>query len=109
TSSPNKYKVAVLGDMLELGTHAGYWHGELGKWVAQSGINRLIVIGDMAQVIADATTEAGMNADSVHIAGNMEDIFWNLSDLAEKDAIVLVKASRALHLDLVVNHLKAVA
>ncbi|HHO76146.1 MAG TPA: UDP-N-acetylmuramoyl-tripeptide--D-alanyl-D-alanine ligase [Deltaproteobacteria bacterium] len=109
SSSPHVYKVAVLGDMLELGNHAEHWHKELGKWVAQSGISRLIVIGEMAHFIADATVKSGMNAAAVHIAPDMEDIFWNLSDMADKDAIVLVKASRALRLDLVVNHLKAVA
>ncbi len=109
TSSPNEYRVAVLGDMLELGTYAAYWHEELGKWVAQSGIDRLIVVGEMAGVIAEAATQAGMNTACVHVARNMEEIFWNLSDLPDKDAIVLVKASRGLHLDHVVNHLKAVA
>jgi len=108
-SSHHGYKVAVLGDMLELGNYALYWHKELGKWVAQSGINRLVVIGEMANILAEAALEEGMNNAAVHIARDMEDIFRNLSDLVDKNAIVLVKASRALHLDLVVNHLKAVA
>jgi len=108
-SSPNEYRVAVLGDMLELGTYGEYWHKELGKWVAQSGIDRLIVVGEMAGVIAEAAIQAGMNSASVHVARSMEEIFLNLKDLPDKDAMVLVKASRGLHLDHVVNHLKAVA
>lgn len=108
-SSPHIYKVAVLGDMLELGNDSEYWHEQLGAWVAHSGINRLIVTGDMAQVISRAAVEEGMDASNILAAQTMDDIFWGLSDLTDKDAIVLVKASRALHLDHVVNHLKAVA
>ena len=108
-SSPHLYKAAVLGDMLELGHDARYWHEQLGTWVAQTGIHRLIVTGDMADVVSNAAIAAGMDAPAVHIAHSMDDIFWSLSDIVDKDAIVLVKASRALHLDHVVNHLKAVA
>ena len=108
-SSPHLYKVAVLGDMLELGNDARYWHEQLGTWVAGTGIHRLIVTGDMADVVSSAAISAGMDAPAVHIAESKDDIFWSLSDIIDKDAIVLVKASRALHLDHVVNHLKAVA
>lgn len=109
TASPQTYKAAVLGDMLELGSDSRYWHEQLGSWVAQSSINRLIVIGEMAEVISNSALEAGMETAEVHVAHSMDDIFWSLSDMAYKDAIVLVKASRALRLDQVVDHLKAVA
>ncbi len=109
TSSPHSFKVAVLGDMLELGNDTRYWHTQLGTWVAQSNIDRLVVIGAQAEVISQAALDAGMAASAIHQAQSMEDIFWSLSDIVDKDAIVLVKASRALHLDHVVNHLKAVA
>ena len=105
-SSPHIYKAAVLGDMLELGNDSDYWHDQLGTWVAHSGIHRLIVTGAMAKVVSNAAMAAGMDASAVHIAHNMDDIFTSVSDIVHQDAIVLVKASRALHLDLVVNHLK---
>ena len=108
-SSPHIYKAAVLGDMLELGNDSHYWHDQLGTWVAHSGIHRLIVTGAMADVVSNAAMAAGMDASAVHIALGMDDIFTSVSDIVHQDAIVLVKASRALHLDLVVNHLKAVA
>jgi UDP-N-acetylmuramoyl-tripeptide--D-alanyl-D-alanine ligase len=108
-SSPHPFRVAVLGDMLELGCESAHWHEQLGKWVAQARIDRLIVTGEMSRTISDEALRQGMNPASVHIAGNMQEILTHLSDVADRDAIVLVKASRALHLDEVVTHLKAVA
>jgi UDP-N-acetylmuramoyl-tripeptide--D-alanyl-D-alanine ligase len=108
-SSPHSYRVAVLGDMLELGTEAEYWHTQLGQWVAQAGIDRLVVTGEMSGIISEGAIKQGMDASAVHVAGDLAQIIANLSDVLDKDAIVLVKASRALHLDEVVTHLKAVA
>ena len=109
TSSPHSLKVAVLGDMLELGKDARFWHEELGRWIAQSNIDRLIVIGEMARTVCDQAVSQGMDSSSIHPVENMDDIMALLSDLFDKDAMVLVKASRALKLDQVVTQLKAVA
>lgn len=109
TSSPHSIKVAVLGDMLELGKDARFWHEELGRWIAQSNIDRLIVIGEMARTVCDQAVSQGMDSSSIHPVENMDDIMALLSDLFDKDAMVLVKASRALKLDQVVTQLKAVA
>jgi UDP-N-acetylmuramoyl-tripeptide--D-alanyl-D-alanine ligase len=109
TASPHSIKAAVLGDMLELGKDSKFWHEELGRWVAQSGIDRLVVIGEMAGFVCDQAAGSGMEASSIHRVENKEDIMTHLSDLFDKDAIVLVKASRAIQLDQLVNRLKAVA
>jgi UDP-N-acetylmuramoyl-tripeptide--D-alanyl-D-alanine ligase len=109
TSSPHSIKVAVLGDMLELGKDTRFWHEELGRWIAQSNIDRLIVIGEMARTVCDQAVSQGMDSSSIHPVENMDDIMALLSDLFDKDAMVLVKASRALKLDQVVTQLKAVA
>jgi len=109
TSSPHSIKAAVLGDMLELGKDTRFWHEELGRWVAQAGIDRLIVIGEMARIVCDQATSQGMNASFVYPVESKEEIMTHLCDLFDKDAMVLVKASRALQLDQVVNQLKAVA
>lgn len=109
TASPHSIKAAVLGDMLELGKDSKFWHEELGRWVAQSGIDRLIVIGEMAGSICDQAVGSGMEASSIHRVESKEDIMTHLSDLFDRDAVVLVKASRAIQLDQVVTQLKAVA
>jgi UDP-N-acetylmuramyl pentapeptide synthase len=50
-----------------------------------------------------------MNPASVHVARDIDDIIERLETLLDKDALVLVKASRGLHLDEVVSRIKAVA
>ncbi|HPC47484.1 MAG TPA: cyanophycin synthetase, partial [Deltaproteobacteria bacterium] len=107
--SPHAKKVAVLGDMLELGTDAEHWHRELGRWVAEAGIDLLVCIGEMAKVITDAACACGMKEGSVFCVSQQSEILYHLQDVFDKDAVVLVKASRALKLEQVVNQLKAVA
>ncbi len=108
-SSPHSFRIAVLGDMLELGTETVDWHMKLGEWVAQAEIDRFVVTGEMAGIVADAAIAKGMNPMKIYRAQGLQEIINNLSDVLDKDAIILVKASRALHLDEVVTHLKAVA
>jgi UDP-N-acetylmuramoyl-tripeptide--D-alanyl-D-alanine ligase len=107
--APHSIKVAVLGDMLELGKDTQFWHEELGKWVAESGLDRLICIGEMAHFVCDKATKSGMEGTSIYPVQKMDEILYHLQDLFDKDAMVLIKASRALKLDQVVNQLKAVA
>ncbi|HOJ13030.1 MAG TPA: UDP-N-acetylmuramoyl-tripeptide--D-alanyl-D-alanine ligase [Deltaproteobacteria bacterium] len=107
--SPHTFKVAVLGDMLELGGDAAFWHEELGRWVAAFGIDRLVCIGEMADVVCSAAVAAGMAGRDVFRVHTKSEILHNLQDVFDKDAMVLVKASRALELDQVVNQLKQVA
>jgi len=107
--APHAIKVAVLGDMLELGKDAQFWHEELGRWVAEARVDRLICIGDMAGYVCDAARQNGMEAPAIYPVQKMDEILYNLQDLFDKDAMVLIKASRALKLDQVVNQLKAVA
>lgn len=107
--SPHSFKAAVLGDMLELGKDARFWHEELGRWVAQARIDRLICIGELGRVVCEAARAEGMPAEAIYPVEKMDEILFNVQDLFDKDAMVLVKASRALKLDQVVNQLKAVA
>jgi UDP-N-acetylmuramoyl-tripeptide--D-alanyl-D-alanine ligase len=106
-SSPHSYRVAVLGDMLELGSESEHWHSQMGKWVAASGIDRLVVTGEMSGIVTEEAIREGMSPSAVYRAKDLEEITKHLSDVFDRDAIVLVKASRALHLDEVVTHLKA--
>jgi UDP-N-acetylmuramoyl-tripeptide--D-alanyl-D-alanine ligase len=69
----------------------------------------LVVTGEMARAMAKGALDTGMNPASVHVARDIDDIIERLETLLDKDALVLVKASRGLHLDEVVSRIKAVA
>ncbi len=99
---------AVLGDMLELGEVAEQAHAELGAYVAQRGIDRLIAIGGYAEQQAAGARAAGLvhnGAVSVH-ADKADAQSEVLNRLASGD-VVLVKASRGLALDTVAEAILA--
>ena len=100
-------KVAVLGEMLELGAHADRLHAECGRAAAEAGLALLIAVGgDPAVRLAEAARAAGMDASAVvHVADSAE-----AADLARQRVrpgdLVLVKGSRGIRTDLVVDRLK---
>jgi len=108
-NAPHTNKVAILGDMLELGKDARYWHEQLGKWVALSKINKVFITGTFAHVVSGAAIKEGMDASAVCLVEDVADLKAMISDMIGKETIVLVKASRALQLDKVATYLKAVA
>ncbi len=101
-------KVAVLGEMLELGAHAEALHRESGRPAAAAGLDALIAVGGAAAgALADAAIGAGMSADSVmHVATREEAADAALARIRPGD-LVLVKGSRGIGTDLVVARLKA--
>jgi UDP-N-acetylmuramoyl-tripeptide--D-alanyl-D-alanine ligase len=109
SAAPHSVKIAVLGDMLELGEDALFWHRELGKWAAASNINHLIITGEMAWAVKEEAYKAGLDVRQITVSPDIDGIKDVLSKRAFKDAIILVKASRSLKLDRVVQYLKEAA
>jgi UDP-N-acetylmuramoyl-tripeptide--D-alanyl-D-alanine ligase len=97
-------RIAVLGEMMELGdgTHTG--HLAVGRHAAPIA-DRLVVVGEGAAAIADGAAEAGMAPDRiVRVADRAAATAWLVAESRPADAI-LVKASRGAALDLVVEDL----
>jgi UDP-N-acetylmuramoyl-tripeptide--D-alanyl-D-alanine ligase len=93
-----KRKIAVLGDMLELGPEDLWWHEETGRYVVGRA-DRLICVGPRARSIGVGAISAGFPAEEVRYLSSAQEAA-NLLDsmLIEGDA-VLFKASRALALE----------
>jgi UDP-N-acetylmuramoyl-tripeptide--D-alanyl-D-alanine ligase len=99
-------RIAVLGEMLELGSEHEAGHRRVGEAAAELA-DRLLVVGDGATAMADAARRAGMPADAIATVTDREaarDLL--LADLRPGD-VVLVKASRGIALDLLVDELRA--
>jgi UDP-N-acetylmuramoyl-tripeptide--D-alanyl-D-alanine ligase len=101
-------KVAVLGEMLELGDQTATLHAELGRYAATSGLRLLVTIGgNGARHLADAAISAGMPASAI--------TYFERSDLAASEVarqiragdLVLVKGSRGTRTDLVADRIAA--
>ena len=101
-------KVAVLGEMLELGEHARALHADCGRAVAAAGVNRLIAVGgEPARVLADAAKAAGMPASAVDYFERSADAAPVVARDVRAGDVILVKGSRGTRTDLVVDRLVA--
>jgi UDP-N-acetylmuramoyl-tripeptide--D-alanyl-D-alanine ligase len=96
-------RVAVLGDMAELGAQAPEAHAETGRLAAQLNLGQLMVLGDMAAVTAAAAREAGLHR--VLEFGGIEAMSDALAKLARPGDLVLLKASRRMRLEQVADAL----
>ncbi|MBO5220814.1 MAG: UDP-N-acetylmuramoyl-tripeptide--D-alanyl-D-alanine ligase, partial [Clostridia bacterium] len=93
-------KVAVLGDMLELGEHAAEYHRQVGQML--EGVSVLIAYGQHAEDYLAGAADAGV-LQRIPCA-TPEDAAVNLKLVARKDDVVLFKASRGMHAEKVIEY-----
>ena len=103
-------RVAVLGDMLELGMGSDSLHKEIGAYIASSGIDFLGVVGDFATFTASGAREKGMDETHARVfSGQDECLVWLEGLVASGDiqsgSYVLVKGSRGMRLEHLVEQL----
>jgi len=90
-------RVAVLGDMAELGTHSEAAHEEVGRQAAGLGVGQLFVVGKMAPVMARAARDAGLNR--VFEFADVAAAAAALKRFVKTGDLVLLKASRVTQLE----------
>jgi UDP-N-acetylmuramoyl-tripeptide--D-alanyl-D-alanine ligase len=100
-------KIAVLGDMLELGESAIYWHKRAGEWAATLPLKALVIYGQYADFIKTGALGAGMDKDKIYQVGETEKIISLFKKIVAPSDIVLFKASHALGFENLVNILRA--
>jgi len=98
-------RVAVLGDMNELGAHSEAAHAEVGRRAAELGIGQLFAVGKMAPVTARAARDAGLNR--VIEFADVETAMAAVKSFLKTGDVVLLKASRAVRLERIAETLKA--
>jgi UDP-N-acetylmuramoyl-tripeptide--D-alanyl-D-alanine ligase len=101
-------RIAVLADMLELGSFEVEGHRMVGQRAAAVA-NRLITIGERARTIADEAWRAGLSAHSIESVENNSAAVNLLGRELARGDFVLIKGSHAMHLDEVVNAIRATA
>jgi UDP-N-acetylmuramoyl-tripeptide--D-alanyl-D-alanine ligase len=101
-------KIAVLGEMLELGDHAPALHDECGRAAAAAGVTLLFAIGGApARALADAAIDAGMPPEAVSYFAQSADAVALIAAQVRRGDLVLVKGSRGTRTDLVADRLAA--
>jgi UDP-N-acetylmuramoyl-tripeptide--D-alanyl-D-alanine ligase len=95
------HRVAIVGDMLELGSYSKRLHRALGKTLADRAIRDVIAVGEYANDVAAGAIDAGMPKKKISIVPNAEAAVAVARAKAKKDDFVLVKGSRGIHLETV--------
>ncbi len=98
-------RIAVLGDMAELGSLAELAHFELGEDVGRSRVDMLVTVGERAKRIADGARTSGLVDDVIHVCADGREASDVIRGLVREGDGVLVKASRVMGLEHVVEAL----
>lgn len=92
-------KIAILGDMLDLGSRAEEAHRDVGQRVAARGIDGLFCVGPLAKSIGQGALEAGMASENVECLDDFDELHLRLEESLRPGDVVLFKASRSIGLD----------
>jgi UDP-N-acetylmuramoyl-tripeptide--D-alanyl-D-alanine ligase len=97
--------IVVLGDMLELGPGTAGFHEEAGRRVGALGFEHLFFCGEQREHLAEGAKSAGMEGSRIHIFENPQEIPESLESRVGEGNWILVKGSRRLRLERVVEAL----
>lgn len=96
-------RVGVLGDMAELGSLTELAHFQLGELVGRRGVDIVVTVGKKSARIAEGARVGGIPAENVRSCATVEEAGEVLDDLLQPGDLVLVKASRVMGLERVVE------
>lgn len=106
SKTQGKKKIAVLGDMFELGALAPALHVGVGAYLGKVGVDCLVAVGELAEHIYTAAKEA--QVPEVHWCATKEESLPVLEQVLAPNSTVLVKASRGMAFEDLVEHLKGI-
>jgi UDP-N-acetylmuramoyl-tripeptide--D-alanyl-D-alanine ligase len=98
---------AVLGDMFELGRRSRRQHFQLGRRVAGAGVDRLYLLGAQAKQVREGALRGGMASERIIIGRDHRDIAIRLRSHLKRGDWLLVKGSRGMKMETVLDKLKS--
>lgn len=104
TLKKNNRGIFIAGDMFELGRHAEQMHEEIGALAAGAGISMLYATGEFAETVASGAAGGGMKSGNI-FTGSKKEILDDLTGRLRKNDWVLVKGSRAMEMEEIVEEL----
>lgn len=99
-------KIAVLGDILELGEYAQNLHEQIGIQVVKNHVDILMTLGENSRFIANKAIELGMKEKNVFCFENKEELIDKINQILNLGDVILFKASRGMELDKVVEKVR---
>lgn len=96
-------KVAILGDMFEMGSHAKEGHLQVGGYAKNAHLDLLICVGENARYIKE-----GFGEEQVKHYKTIEDLLTVLENEIKVKDTILLKASRGMHFEIIIDHIKKI-
>ena len=95
-NSKQHRKIAVLGDMLNLGEYSKELHEKVGKAVAENKIDILICQGEETKYIVEEAEKQGIKKEKIYKLENREQVIKKLEEIVEPGDVILIKASHSM-------------
>ncbi len=105
----NGKRILIAGDMLELGTQAHECHRRLGRLAAEVGVDRLIVHGGYSSLVIEGAIESGLERFRLAQCESFDALTTVLDCWLDPEDVVLVKGSRNLRMERVIDWMKELA
>ena len=99
-------RLAVLGQMGELGDEGAEAHRDAGRLAGSLGLEELYLIGPLAELVAEGACEAGVNEGRIHLFNDHDSLARSLRQRIAKGDRILVKGSRAARMERIIEALE---
>lgn len=103
---PEGRRVAVIGDMMELGDQAERLHRGLGAEVVHAGLDALWTVGEHSESVGDSARESGMPGRVSH-GRELDRVAEEVCDFLQPGDVVLVKGSRGMQMERLIARLRS--
>ena len=92
-------RIAVLGDMLELGESSHHFHQQVGALIAELNLAAVFLMGPHAPVVAESARAFGTPPEVLHIVKNHEEVAGQLDQYVQAHDVILFKGSRGMQIE----------
>jgi UDP-N-acetylmuramoyl-tripeptide--D-alanyl-D-alanine ligase len=103
---PAKRKIAVLGDMLELGKYTIEAHKSIGDYAAEAA-DFVFTVGPRAKFIVEGLKDKGFNSKNIFTYSNSDDAKKDIEDFIQEDDLILIKGSQGMRMEKIVEEIMA--
>lgn len=99
----NSRSVAILGDMLELGSKSDDYHEEIGRYLLEKGIDLLIVFGDKTKTTYQVFRDIKDSANESYYFKDRDSLASSVKNLLRTGDVILIKGSRSNRMEEIIN------
>jgi UDP-N-acetylmuramyl pentapeptide synthase len=99
-------RLAVLGEMRELGAASATLHREVGRFAAEQGVDVLIAVGPAAHEMRAGALEGGMSVSAAPVVHSQAEAAMCVRERMRPGGVVLIKGSRGARMEEVLAHLR---